>query len=239
MIDLHCHLLPGIDDGASSMEEALSLARIAADDGITHMVLTPHVHPGRYNNNVQSIKPIFEQFQTALVENDINLSVKAAGEVRLSAEVLAMFANNQLPFLGVWEDKKVMLLELPHSHVPPGSEKLVKWLLDRGVLPMIAHPERNKGIMSDVTKLTPFIELGCLFQLTAMSVSGGFGVEAKRLSDQMLMNGWVTIIASDGHNSDHRPPVLSKAVSAAAELIGDVEARRLVWGNPARIIGVY
>ncbi|MDO6512871.1 tyrosine-protein phosphatase [Neptuniibacter sp. 2_MG-2023] len=239
MIDLHCHLLPGIDDGASSMEEALSLARIAADDGITHIVLTPHVHPGRYNNNVQSIKPIFEQFQTALVENDINLSVKAAGEVRLSAEVLAMFANNQLPFLGVWEDKKVMLLELPHSHVPPGSEKLVKWLLDRGVLPMIAHPERNKGIMSDVTKLTPFIELGCLFQLTAMSVSGGFGVEAKRLSDQMLMNGWVTIIASDGHNSDHRPPVLSKAVSAAAELIGDVEARRLVWGNPARIIGVY
>jgi len=165
--------------------------------------------------------------------------VKAAGEVRLSAEVLAMFANNQLPFLGGWEDKKVMLLELPHSHVPPGSEKLVKWLLDRGVLPMIAHPERNKGIMSDVTKLTPFIELGCLFQLTAMSVSGGFGVEAKRLSDQMLMNGWVTIIASDGHNSDHRPPVLSKAVSAAAELIGDVEARRLVWGNPARIIGVY
>ncbi len=221
------------------MEEALSLARIAADDGITHMVLTPHVHPGRYNNNVRSIKPIFEQFQTALVENDINLSVKAAGEVRLSAEVLAMFANNQLPFLGVWEDKKVMLLELPHSHVPPGSEKLVKWLLDRGVLPMIAHPERNKGIMSDVTKLTPFIELGCLFQLTAMSVSGGFGVEAKRLSDQLLMNGWVTIIASDGHNSDHRPPVLSKAVSAAAELIGDVEAKRLVWGNPARIIGVY
>ncbi|WP_420554971.1 tyrosine-protein phosphatase [Neptuniibacter marinus] len=239
MIDLHCHLLPGIDDGASSMEEALSLARIAADDGITHMVVTPHVHPGRYNNNVQSIRPVFERFQTALTENDINLRVKAAGEVRLSVEVLTMFAADQLPFLGEWDGKKVMLLELPHSHVPPGSDKLVKWLLDRGVLPMIAHPERNKGLMADITKLTPFVELGCLFQLTAMSVSGGFGAEAKRLSDQMLSSGWVTVIASDGHNCDRRPPALSAGVSAAAEIIGDAEARRLVWGNPAKIIGAY
>jgi protein-tyrosine phosphatase len=239
MIDLHCHLLPGIDDGASSMEEALSLARLAVNDGITHMVVTPHVHPGRYENDVRSIRPVFEAFQAALVENDILLSVKAAGEVRLSVEVLTMFAAGQLPFLGEWDGKKVMLLELPHSHVPPGSDKLVKWLLDRGVLPMIAHPERNKGIMADVTKLAPFIEMGCLFQLTAMSVSGGFGVEAKRLSDQMLDNGWVTVIASDGHNCDRRPPVLSEAVRAAAELIGDSEARRLVWGNPAKIIGVY
>lgn len=239
MIDLHCHLLPGIDDGASSMEEALSLARMAVDDGVTHMVLTPHVHPGRYENNAQSIRPVFDAFESELARADIKLSVKPAGEVRLSAEILAMCAVNQIPFLGEWDGKQVMLLELPHSHIPPGSDKLVRWLLDRDILPMIAHPERNKGIMSDITKLAPFIEMGCLFQVTAMSVTGGFGSTAKSLADRMLENGWVTVLASDAHNCDHRPPVLSKAVDAAAELIGDVEAKRLVWGNPAKIIGIY
>jgi protein-tyrosine phosphatase len=239
MIDLHSHLLPGIDDGASSMEEALSLARIAVADGLTHMVLTPHVHPGRFDNHAQSIQPVFAAFEAALVDADIKLSVKAAGEVRLSAEVLAMCASNQLPFLGEWDGKRVMLLELPHSHIPPGSDKLVKWLLDRDILPMIAHPERNKGVMSDIAKLAPFLEMGCLFQLTAMSVTGEFGPQAKQMADEMLDKGWVTVMATDAHNCDRRPPILSKAVSAAAELIGDVEAKRLVWGNPAKIIGVY
>ena len=239
MIDLHSHLLPGIDDGASSMEEALSLARIAVADGLTHMVLTPHVHPGRFDNHAQSIQPVFAAFEAALVDADIKLSVKTAGEVRLSAEVLAMCASNQLPFLGEWDGKRVMLLELPHSHIPPGSDKLVKWLLGRDILPMIAHPERNKGVMSDIAKLAPFLEMGCLFQLTAMSVTGEFGPQAKQVADEMLDKGWVTVMATDAHNCDRRPPILSKAVSAAAELIGDVEAKRLVWGNPAKIIGVY
>ncbi|WP_415890404.1 tyrosine-protein phosphatase [Neptuniibacter sp. SY11_33] len=239
MIDLHCHLLPSIDDGASSVEEALSLARMAVADGITHMVFTPHVHPGRYENNAQTIQPVFEGFQRTLIEHDIQLSVKPAGEVRLSVEVLTMFAAGKLPFLGEWEGKKVMLLELPHSHVPPGTDNLVKWLLDRNVLPMIAHPERNKGFHSDSRKLAPFIEMGCLFQLTAMSVTGEFGKPAEELSVKMLENGWATVIASDAHNASHRPPVLSNAVKVAAQLIGETEARRLVWGNPARIIGLY
>lgn len=239
MIDLHSHLLPGIDDGASSLEEALSLARIAVADGITHMVFTPHVHPGRYENNVQTIQPVFEAFQQALIDHEIPLSVKPAGEVRLSAEVLAMFAANQLPFLGEWQGRKVMLLELPHSHVPPGTDNLVKWLLARDVLPMIAHPERNKGLLADQCKLAPFIEMGCLFQVTAMSVTGEFGEPASEMAHKMLENGWVTVIASDAHNEKHRPPVLSGAVKVASELIGDVEARRLVLGNPARIIGAY
>lgn len=238
MIDLHCHILPGIDDGASSLEEALSLARIAVADGITHMVFTPHVHPGRYDNNAQTIQPVFEQFQQALVDNDIPLVVMPAGEVRLSVEVLAMFASGQLPFLGEWDEKKVMLLELPHSHVPPGTDNLVKWLLDRGVLPMIAHPERNKGFIADERKLAPFVEMGCLFQLTAMSVTADFGQKAHELALRMLENQWVTVLASDAHNANHRPPILSKALEAAAEVIGVEEARRLVWENPARIIGI-
>lgn len=238
MIDLHCHLLPGIDDGASSVEEALLLAKMAVNDGVSHMVLTPHVHPGRYENTVDSIEPVFECFKKELKLAGIPLSVQVAGEVRLTPEILPMFSSGQLPYIGGWGERLVLLLEFPHSHIPPGSDKLVKWLLDRGTLPMIAHPERNKGFLADNSKLIPFVEMGCLFQLTAMSVTGEFGEQAHKLSQTMLKNGWVSVIASDAHNQRHRPPLLSNAVAEAEKLVGKAEARRLVWENPAKIIGV-
>lgn len=238
MIDLHSHLLPGIDDGARSMEEALQLARMAVEDGIQHITFTPHVHPGRYENTRASIEPVFEQFCAALKQEAIPLSVAMAGEVRLSAEVLMLVAQNQVPFLGEWDGKKVMLLELPHSHIPPGSDKLVKWLLDRNILPMIAHPERNKDIMRDLNLVAPFVEMGCLFQITAMSVSGGFGVPAAQRAAEFLEKGWATVIATDAHNLDRRPPVLSKGYAAACAFVGESAAKELVFGNPRKIAGL-
>nr|WP_067298193.1 CpsB/CapC family capsule biosynthesis tyrosine phosphatase [Marinobacterium profundum] len=237
MIDLHCHLLPGIDDGASSIEDALSLARMAVADGITHAVLTPHLHPGRYDNTPEIIQAAVEAFRAALIDAQIPLEVKAAAEVRLSAELLMLIGKGQVPFLGRWDGKDVLLLELPHSHIPPGTEKLIKWLQDRNILPMIAHPERNKAIMADIGKLSCFVDMGCLFQLTAMSITGGFGAKAQAASQEMLHKGWATVIASDAHNTDHRPPLLSRAFKAAAELVGEADARQLVLDRPAKIAG--
>lgn len=238
MIDLHSHLLPGIDDGARSLDESLQLARVAVNDGITHITFTPHIHPGRYDNNISTIQPVFEAFQQALKENDIPLSVAMSGEVRLSAEVLMLVAQNQVPFLGTWEGKNVMLLELPHSHIPPGSDKLVKWLLDRNILPMIAHPERNKDIVRDLDTIAPFVEMGCLFQVTAMSVAGRFGVPAAQRSMELLERGWVTVLATDAHNLEHRPPVLSEGLAAARAVVGEEAARVLVLDNPREIVGL-
>lgn len=237
MIDLHSHLLPGIDDGAQSMDEALALARVAVRDGITHITFTPHIHPGRYDNTAATIQPVFERFKLALTEHQIPLSVAMAGEVRLSAEVLMLVAQNQVPFLGEWDGQKVMLLELPHSHIPPGSEKLVDWLRSRNILPMIAHPERNKDVMRNLNVLAPFVERGCLFQVTAMSVSGRFGEPCRQRAAELLEREWVTVLASDAHNLEHRPPVLSEGFLAARELIGETAARALVQDNPARIAG--
>lgn len=238
MIDLHSHLLPGIDDGARSMDEALQLARVAVDDGITHITFTPHIHPGRFDNNVSTIQPVFEAFKQALKDASVPLSVAMSGEVRLSAEVLMLVAQNQIPFLGTWEGKNVMLLELPHSHIPPGSDKLVKWLLDRNIIPMIAHPERNKDIIRDLEAVTPFVELGCLFQVTAMSMAGGFGVASAQRAMEMLEKGWITVLATDAHNLEHRPPVLSEGYAVAKAVVGEAAAKALVLDNPRMIAGL-
>lgn len=236
MIDLHCHLLPGVDDGAASLEEALSLVRAAVEDGTKHLVLTPHVQPGRYENTRASLVSHFEAFSAAVADAGVPVGLSIAGEVRLGAEVLQLAASDNLPFVGKWQGQNVMLLELPHSHIPPGSDKLVKWLLDRDVLPMIAHPERNKSVMDDLSKLHPFVEMGCLFQLTAMSVTADFGDSAHQRAHQILENNWATVIASDGHNLKHRPPFLSKAFRLVEKLYGRVEAQTLFTLNPATIV---
>jgi len=236
MIDLHCHLLPGIDDGPETLEQALELARIAVANGITHSVVTPHIHPGRYENDAASILANLETFRGAIEEAGIPLKLGFAGEVRLGAEVLMMVQAGHIPFYGEYEGKKVFLLELPHSHVPPGSDKLVKWLLDQDILPMIAHPERNKDIMRRIEKIEPFVQMGCLFQVTAGSVAGLFGEQAQGIARQLLEKGCVTILASDAHNAQHRPPQLDHGRDAAAEIVGVEMAQALVTSRPWEIV---
>lgn len=232
MIDLHNHLLPGIDDGAPDLETALRLARIAVQDGITHIVCTPHIHPGRYDNDRQSIHQAHHTLTTGLAKAGIKLQVSWAAEVRFGMELMASLAEGAIPFLGRWQDRKVLLLEFPHGEVPFGAERLTAWLLQRNVVPMIAHPERNKGIMRAPNKLKPFIEQGCLLQVTAGAVAGHFGGTAQDIAHTLLQQGLVTILASDAHNEQHRPPRLSEGMEHAARIVGDSQAERLVKDTP-------
>ena len=236
MIDLHCHLLPGVDDGAANDADSIVLFKQAIADGITHMVLTPHVHPGRYENNKTNLQAPFARLQALLAEQNLDINIAVAGEVRLSAEVLSMFATKNLPFIGKYRGKDVMLLEFPHDGIPPGSDKLVDWLMQRDILPIIAHPERNKAIMRDINKVGPFLERGCLFQLTAMSVTGKFGEKAHEIAHQFLSNGWTTIIASDAHNIKHRPPMLSEAYECIETQYSADLAKQLFIDTPSEII---
>lgn len=236
MIDLHCHLLPGIDDGPDTLEQALELARLAVANGISHAVVTPHIHPGRYENDAASIHRSLQQFSAAIAQADIPLQLGFAGEVRLSAEILAMVEQQQIPFYGEVDGEQIFLLELPHSHVPPGSDKLIRWLLDRNIRPMIAHPERNKGIMRDLDKIQPFVEMGCLFQLTAGSVAGQFGEPAQQCARALLESGCVTVLASDAHNTAYRPPRLDHGRDAAAEIVGVELAAQMVLDRPAALV---
>ena len=237
MIDLHCHYLPGIDDGAQTLEESLALARAAVADGITHAVMTPHVHVGVFENRMASIERAVEQLRATLMQHGIPLSISAGGEVRIGAELIELLEAGDLPFLGQLNGQRVMLLELPHGQVPVGAERFTGWLRKQGVLPLIAHPERNKDVMRNLAKLDPFIEQGCLLQVTAGSLLGSFGEPAQRRARELLDRGDIFAVATDAHNLVNRPPMLGAARAFIANDAGEAAATALTHGNPGALLG--
>lgn len=237
MLDLHCHLLPGIDDGAQTLDDALSLARHAVAHGITHAVMTPHVQPGTYENTVAGIADAVDSFRQQLLTHGIALHIAAGGEVRICTELLEMVAMKQIPFLGEVDGYQIMLLEFPHSHILPGSDQLVHWLLKQHIRPLIAHPERNKGIHADPDKIAPFVSMGCLLQVTAGAVAGHFGKVSRSCAQYFLEQGWVDVLATDAHNLQFRPPELAEGMRAAAQIIGEQAAHALVHENAYAIAG--
>lgn len=235
MIDLHTHLLPGLDDGAPDLASALEMARFAAACGTTHLMCTPHLHLGRYDNCAAGIAAALARFAGALAEAGIALQVGAAAEVRFDSELMPLALAGKLPCLGHWQGRQLLLLELPHSHVPAGTTQLARWLMEHGLQPMIAHPERNKGLMSRPELLRPLLQLGCPLQVTAGSLAGRFGERAQALAERLLLEGQITVLASDAHNLTVRPPNLLPGLTAAIQLVGEPAARRLVEDNPWRI----
>ncbi len=236
MIDLHCHMLPGIDDGAQTIDEALELAHAAVANGIKRCVLTPHMHEGRYANNRSSLLPEFEQFRDTLRESGVDLEIGLAAEVRIGFEILGWLKNGEIPFLGKHDGKDVMLLELPHDQIPVGADKLAARLLADGIQPLIAHPERNKHVIRNLDAINPFVEMGCLLQVTAGSVAGAFGPPAQKRAHQLLEKGWVHILATDAHNIHWRPPNLAEGREAAAQIVGEQEAWALVRDRPGQLL---
>ena len=236
MIDLHCHLLPGIDDGARDMDQALSMARIAYDNGIRFSIVTPHIHSGRYENRALSIRSICERFKAELSRTHIPLHLGMAAEVRLSPEILPLIEQEEIPFLGEFDGYQIMLLEFPHSHIPPGAEQLVMKLLDLKVRPIIAHPERNKDVISRHAKIEPFIEMGCFLQLTASAVAGRFGEASNKCAIELLKSDAFMVLATDAHNLHVRYPDLREGFEAAEKIIGTEAASRLVLDNPMAIV---
>ena len=236
MIDIHCHLLPGIDDGAADLDAALRLARLAVAEGISHLVCTPHLQPRRFDNTAASIAAARTAFAAALAAAEIPLRVGYAAEVRLDLAILTGVVDGSIPLLGTWRGRGVLLLEFPDHEVPVGAERLTQWLLGRGIVPLLAHPERNRGILAKPERLQPFLAQGCLLQVTATSLVGHFGSAPRDLARTLLREGLVTVLATDAHNERYRPPRLREPLALAAELIGEAQARALVEDNPWAIV---
>ena len=236
MIDIHCHLLPGIDDGAHDMNQALAMARAAYDNGIRFSIMTPHIHPGRYENSAQSISQSLARFRIALSKAGIPLKLGMAAEVRLSPDILPMLERDEIPFLGQLDGYRIMLLEFPHSHIPPGADRLVEKLLAMKVRPVIAHPERNKDVMHTYSKIEPFIEMGCFLQLTASAVAGRFGKMSHKRALQLLGSDAFMMLATDAHDLKGRYPELREGYKAAVELVGLEGAKKLVVDHPMAVV---
>lgn len=235
MIDIHSHIIPGIDDGARDTAEALSLLRIAQEDGITHIVATPHINSGRFDNDDVNIMEGLALLKKIIIENNLSIQVAAACELRIDVGHMNRLKAGLIPHFSNYEGLKVILLEFPHSHIPPGSENFIKWLFSNGYKPIIAHPERNRDLLRQPSLLKSFISLGCLTQLTAGSITGQFGPEIESFSFQLLKENKVSVVASDAHNIKRRPPILSKAYKLVASEFGEKTATSLFIENPRAI----
>jgi protein-tyrosine phosphatase len=237
MIDIHCHLLPGVDDGPRDLNAALDLARALAKDRVRHAVCTPHVFPGRYDNSLQSLTKRFEEFQLEVRSAGIDLGLSLGAEVRLSPEVLPMIERGEIPFMGrLPSGQKTMLLEMPDGLIPVGSDRFIFRLREWGILPVIAHPERNRAVMDTPAKMRSFVDAGCLLQLTAGAVIGLFGARAKAASRFLLDQGWVAAVAGDSHNLSGRNPRMLQARAWLTQKFGREAAMQLLVTGPASII---
>jgi len=235
MIDIHCHLLPGVDDGPPTLEAALALAQALVDDGITEVVMTPHVFPGRFENQRDSIEDEHLRFQATLRTAGIDLRLHWAGEVRLTPEVLDLLARGQLPFLGEVGGFRTLLLEMPDGQVPLGALNFVRHLLKVQVRPVIVHPERNRGVMENLERLQPLVEEGCFIQVTAGSLVGQFGGRVQAVAAELMERGWVHAVASDAHNITGRRPRMLDARQWITQHHGAAVARELTLMGPASL----
>lgn len=180
MVDLHCHLLPGIDDGSKSMEVSLRLAREATANGVTHALLTPHHMNGHYVNHKVDVIRQTKEFQEQLKRHDIPLTVFPGQEVRINGNLLD--ALNQDDILFADTGNRYLMLEFPDDDVPHYTNQMIFGLQQRGIVPVIVHPERNTKIMAQPDLIYQLLEKGCLSQITASSYVGTFGKKVENFS---------------------------------------------------------
>lgn len=233
MIDLHCHLLPGLDDGAPNLETALKMARVAVADGIGTIACTPHIHPGVYNNSATGIQAAVTRLSLALDDAQIPLHLVVGADVHLAPDLLTKLKTNQVPCLA---GSSYFLLEPPHHSLPPRLLEFAFGVLAGGFVPILTHPERLAWIDGHFDVIARMADGGTLMQVTAGSFTGDFGRRARYWAERLLAEGLVDLIATDAHHSEKRPPILSKARDLVAKSVGDDIALRLVAKTPLHIL---
>jgi protein-tyrosine phosphatase len=234
VIDLHCHMLPGIDDGARDLDTALAMARMAAEDGIEVTACTPHIYPGLYENATENIGPAVDAFRGAVEEAGISLQLTFGADIQIVPELLAGLRRGTHPTL---HGSRYFLFEPPHHTVPVRFADTLFDTLAAGYTPIITHPERLTWL--DDEHYDWFVDAaadGAWIQLTAAALTGAFGRRAQYWSERMLDDGIVHILATDAHDPDHRPPILSAGRDAAAKWVGAEEARRMVDDRPRAVL---
>ena len=233
MIDLHCHLLPGIDDGAPDLETSLEMARIAVADGITTIACTPHIYPGLYENNGPDILLRVAALQADLDHAGIPLKLVAGCDAHLTPTMVAELNSGHIPTLA---GSRYFLFEPPHHVAPPRLEQSVMATLQAGYMPVITHPERLSWIESHYETMKALAKAGAWMQLTAGSITGRFGKRAQYWSERMLDEGLVHLVATDAHNLRNRKPLLADAVAMVAARLGAAAAHDMVFTRPGMVL---
>jgi protein-tyrosine phosphatase len=233
MIDLHCHILPGIDDGSVDLDMSLEMAKIAVDDGIHTIACTPHIYPGMYENTASGIRAAISTLQYEFDQRDIPLRLIEGADVHLEPGLGASIKSGRVPTIA---GSRYLLLEPPHHVAPPRFEDSVFELMAANYIPVITHPERLSWIEDHYTVFGRLVEMGAWMQVTSGSLTGRFGRRAKYWAERMLDDGFVHILATDSHHPKMRPPLLAEGRQAAAARVGKQEAERMVVTRPGGIV---
>lgn len=230
MVDIHCHLLPGVDDGAKSWEVSEEMCRIAAADGIQHIVCTPHANDEYVYDRTQH--------ETRLQQ----LRERVGGGIQLSLGCDFHFSFDNIQEALVAPEKFVisgsdyLLVEFSDFSISPAMNDALLRFLSLGITPVITHPERNMVIQRQPEFALKLAEQGCVIQVTANSLTGHWGGQTKKIALWLLERDAVHVLASDAHDTRHRPPILSKAKAAVTDMYGAQLAAALVEDNPRAII---
>ncbi len=234
LVDIHSHILPGLDDGANSLHASLELAREAVSDGIKAIVATPHTMSAKYTNEAADVMKAVDAFQAELKKAAIDLTILPGQEVHLTGDLVSALDQGKL--LTLADSKKYLLIELPDRDLPLFTHNVIFQLKSRGIMTIIAHPERNNYLLEHPEELNKLAERGALFQLTSASINGAFGKRIADFSIELLRRGFVTTIASEAHDfADNCRYHLAEAY----ELIGHLLNQQLVTAlkmNAVRII---
>lgn len=218
MVDLHCHLLPGVDDGSKNMDISLRLASEAVENGVTHALLTPHHMNGRYVNHKQDVIALTNQFREQLKAYNIPLTVFPGQEVRINGNLLDALDKDDILFADT--GNRYLMLEFPDDDVPHYTSRMIYDLQQRGIVPVIVHPERNTMIMDKPDLLYDLLEKGCLSQITASSYVGTFGKKVEKFSQQLIDAGQGYIFASDAHDLPGRKYEMQQAFQKLSREFG-------------------
>jgi protein-tyrosine phosphatase len=232
-IDIHCHLLPAVDDGAKHLDESLAMARMAVDDGLATIIATPHQLGGSpLAGDFIRLQTI--QLRQALQAAQLPLEVYSGADVRIEPGLVQQIQIGNV--LTLADRRKHVLLELPHELFLP-IDQLLKELRVGGMVGILSHPERNEGLLSDPTPLYGIVAQGGLLQITAGSLLGTFGNRVRQFAEALVVEGLVHFVATDAHGTNARPPLMKGAFQRVCELTDESTALDLCVRNPAHVVG--
>ena len=234
MIDLHAHILPQLDDGAESLEESIEMCRISHKDGVRTIVATPHILEGIYPNHRRTILAKVQELNEAIRKCINAFRILPGADVHFSSDMLRLCEDGGI--VTVNDKGQYLMVEFDYQGIPYHAEDVLFRLMTKGIIPIITHPERNFEIGQRPQRYGEMIRMGCLGQVTAMSLTGGFGSGVKQTAEKLLKSRLIHIIASDAHSVNGRPPILSPAVREAEKIVGKEEAQRMVTEYPQAIL---
>lgn len=234
MLDLHSHILPGVDDGPSTMEESLEMARLAYEDGTRTIVATPHNRDVNERSSISAVRALVDRLKQEIQAQSIPLKVLLGMENHIEMDTPEQVDRGlAIPIEGT----HYILIELPFEFYPFYGEEVLFKLQLKGLRPIVVHPERNMAIQDNPQILANLVQKGALAQITAGSITGTLGREPQKVSMELLQQNLVHIIASDGHTARGiRKPLLSPGVAAAARVVGVEAARNMVEDIPQAIL---